>query len=247
MKFVPIHRLQAIIDILPEGNALCRVRIDIDLEQEKIIEISKGIKRVSTSRCTRRMYPLSFPRLRPSIAGKHVSLRDGKRCRYLERGKKRHVSLIPGWNLSQQSSLFAHPLSVSLCLSYPPSGDIKIFHVLDREGRVGESMVSRPQCVHVARYITRLQRRVSTRDIRQWFNVWIRVGYSIFGKCWAIESRRKRKGFLSAIFFFFYLLFKVVAIGKLRILFLNIRSILIFLSRWTIWFISEIERDNTFW
>lgn len=94
-------------------------------------------------------------------------------------GKKRHVSLIPGWNLSQQSSLFAHPVSHSLSLSYPPSGDIKIFHVLDRErrgrgGLVGESMVSRPQCVHVARYITRLQRRAPTRDIRQWFNVWIR-------------------------------------------------------------------------
>lgn len=170
-----------------------------------------------TDECTR-MYLLSFPRLRPSIAGKHVSLRDGKRCRYPERGKK--TACLSNSRLESQSTVVivcssCLSFSLSLSLSYPPSGDIKIFHVLDRErrgrgGLVGESMVSRPQCVHVARYITRLQRRAPTRDIRQWFNVWIReLGTvsleSARAKCWAIESRRKRKG--SAIIFFFLFIF----------------------------------------
>lgn len=49
LKFREISSQFIRCNSLPEGNAVClRVRIDIDLEQEKIIEASKGIKKVST-------------------------------------------------------------------------------------------------------------------------------------------------------------------------------------------------------
>ena len=180
-----------------------------------------------TDECTR-MYLLSFPRLRPSIAGKHVSLRDGKRCRYPERGKK--TACLSNSRLESQSTVVivcssCLSFSLSLSLSYPPSGDIKIFHVLDRErrgrgGLVGESMVSRPQCVHVARYITRLQRRAPTRDIRQWFNVWIRelgtVSLESASEVLSYRIEEEKKRVCDHFFFSIYFL-KSLRYGKLRV------------------------------
>lgn len=104
-------------------------------------------------------------------------------------GKKRHVSLIPGWNLSQQSSLFAHPVSHSLSLSrIHPRAILKSSTCSTGRGGGGEEGWR----VHGITTTMRARRTVynsvatscaDTRHSTMVQRMDPRAGYSIFGKC----------------------------------------------------------------
>lgn len=173
-----------------------------------------------TDECTR-MYLLSFPRLRPSIAGKHVSLRDGKRCRYPERGKK--TACLSNSRLESQSTVVivcSSCLSFSLSLScIHPRAILKSSTCSTGRGGGGEEGWR----VHGITTTMRARRTVynsvatscaDTRHSTMVQRMDPRAGYSIFGKCasevlsYRIEEEKKRV----CDHFFFYLFFKVVAI-----------------------------------
>ena len=178
-----------------------------------------------TDECTR-MYLLSFPRLRPSIAGKHVSLRDGKRCRYPERGKK--TACLSNSRLESQSTVVivcSSCLSFSLSLScIHPRAILKSSTCSTGRGGGGEEGWR----VHGITTTMRARRTVynsvatscaDTRHSTMVQRMDPRAGYSIFGKrerSAELSNRGGKEKGLRPFFFSIYFL-KSLRYGKLRI------------------------------